>query len=171
MGTINARFYDKNKNVEVTEKCVRDCSKIMLDKYSWSGGVHFNFGYDTQNGDVLFFFESPELTTIYHNKYATEFLYLICKAWKEAGFSIIEERICEPYECRSITRFTYFFRLRKRNVICRCELCQYSDYHWCSNEKILAEFANVTLIDNITIESSKLNCSQFSECSDAHDVE
>lgn len=171
MGNINARFYDKTKNVKVTEKCVRDCSKIMLDKYLCSIGVYFNVGYDTQNKDILFFFESPELIRECHNKYAPEFLYLICKAWKEAGFSIIEERICEPYECRSITFSTYFFRLRKRNVICRCELCQYSDYHWCSNEKILAEFANVALVDNITIESSRLNCSQFSELSDSHDVE
>ena len=62
-------------------------------------------------------------------------------------------------------------RLRKRNVICKCALCRYSEYDRCSNPNILAEFENLTLVNEITIESSRFNCFQFSECSDAYDVE
>lgn len=171
MGDINAHFYEKNENVESACKCVKNCSKIMLEQYSWNECTSFNSGYDTQNGDVLFFFESKELLMKNPNKYATKFLYLIRESWKEAGFSIIEERICMPGECRSIRHYTYFFRLRKRNVICKCELCKYSEYHRCSNPNILAEFESITLVKEVVIESSRFNCFQFSESSDAYDVE
>ena len=50
-------------------------------------------------------------------------------------------------------------------------LCRYSEYNKCCNEKIKEQFKDVSLVEKISIESSKINCSEFSEVSFAHDVE
>lgn len=56
-------------------------------------------------------------------------------------------------------------------IICKCGLCRYSEYNKCCNEKIKEQFKDVSLVEKISIESSKINCSEFSEVSFAHDVE
>lgn len=170
MNTINVCF-EKNETVEIAKECVLSCHKIMLEKYSLIVCRGADFGYDPQNGDVLFFFDGGLFQSSDKDKYKIEFLYLLREAWKEAGFSIIEEKTCKAEECPIIKYPSYFFRLRKRNVICQCALCRYSEYGRCSNPNILAEFENLTLVNEITIESSRFNCFQFSECSDVYDVE
>ena len=56
-------------------------------------------------------------------------------------------------------------------IICKCGLCRYSEYNKCCNEKIKKQFKDVSLIEKIYIESSKINCLEFSEVSNSYDVE
>lgn len=56
-------------------------------------------------------------------------------------------------------------------VICKSGLCRYSEYNKCCNEKIKEQFKDVSLIEKISIESSRINCLEFSEVSISYDVE
>ena len=166
MKNINNIDISENENLI---KIMDTYSNLMHDKYSWDVGDYYAFMDDKY---FFFLFSSNDFLESKHSKYVVEFLYCIKRAWKSAGFGIIEEKKYDSKEAYYPLDFPFYsLCLRKRNVICRCEVCKYSEYDRCSNQIILDEFNNISSISEVVVESSRLKWSQFRECSDAHDVE
>lgn len=107
---------ERTEDVNLADECENSTGKKMFDKHLWGGISGLTCGTDKDTGDILFFFMANELSMKNKNEYVTEYLYHLKKAWKEKGFSIIEERIADPHECIEVGFRSHFFRLRKMEI-------------------------------------------------------
>ena len=103
----------RTEDVNLADECETAAEKKMFGKHLWGGVSGLTCGTDSDTGDILFFFMANELPMKNKNEYVTEYLYHLKKAWKEKGFSIIEERIANPHECVEVGFHSHLFRLKK----------------------------------------------------------
>lgn len=108
--------FKRTKDVNLANNCETAAGRKMFDKHLWYGVSGLICGTDKDTGDILFFFMANELPMKNQNEYVTEYLYHLKKAWKKAGFNIIEERIAAPHECIEVGFRSHFFRLRKMEI-------------------------------------------------------
>lgn len=113
--TIHINF-ERTKDLNCADKCDTAVTQKMYNEYLWGGVSGLTCGTDRDTGDIVFFYMEDELPMKNENEYVSKYLYYLKKAWKKAGFNIIEEREAEPYECVDVGFRSHFFRLRKVEI-------------------------------------------------------